>query len=195
MVQSYLQNSQAVILAVLPSNVDIATQEILKRAENAGPGGVCTIGVLTKPDLVTEVASQKVIKDLVWGKAKQLRLGSRSTCRSTLQRPLTSSHPINKPSTSPCTQATTRIPSSGRRASTSGPRAASASASRGSASWSSTTRAPAKAPRSSASSRQTAWRWKAARQSSRMLHASTIVATRMRVLRGTRRLARTRFTP
>ncbi|KAF2105170.1 P-loop containing nucleoside triphosphate hydrolase protein [Lophiotrema nucula] len=65
MVQSYMENSRTIILAVLPSNM----------AEKADPGGVRTMGVLTKPDLVTEVASQKAIKDLVLGKGKQLRLG------------------------------------------------------------------------------------------------------------------------
>lgn len=75
MVEFYIQNSRTIILAVLPSNVDITTQEILKMAEKADPGGVRTMGVLTKPDLVTEVASRKAIKDLVLGKGKQLRLG------------------------------------------------------------------------------------------------------------------------
>jgi hypothetical protein len=75
MVEFYIQNSRTIILAVLPSNVDITTQEILKMAEKADPGGVRTMGVLTKPDLVIEVASQKAIKDLVLGKGKQLRLG------------------------------------------------------------------------------------------------------------------------
>jgi GTPase SAR1 family protein len=75
MVQSYLENSQTIILAVLPSNVDIATQEILEMAERADPEGARTIGVLTKPDLVTEAASQKVIEDLLLGKEKQLQLG------------------------------------------------------------------------------------------------------------------------
>ncbi|KAI0616258.1 interferon-induced GTP-binding protein Mx1 [Pyrenophora tritici-repentis] len=75
MVDYYIENSRTIILAVLPSNVDITTQEILKMAEKADPGGVRTMGVLTKPDLVTEVATQKAIKDLVLGKGKQLRLG------------------------------------------------------------------------------------------------------------------------
>jgi hypothetical protein len=44
-------------------------------AEKADPGGVRTMGVLTKPDLVTEVASRKAINDLVLGKGKQLRMG------------------------------------------------------------------------------------------------------------------------
>jgi hypothetical protein len=74
-VEFYIKNSRTIILAVLPSNVDITTQEILKMAEKADPGGVRTMGVLTKPDLVTEVASQKAIMDLVLGKGKQLRLG------------------------------------------------------------------------------------------------------------------------
>jgi hypothetical protein len=75
MVEFYIQNSRTIILAVLPSNVDITTQEILKMAEKADAGGVRTMGVLTKPDLVTEVASRKAIKDLVLGKGKKLRLG------------------------------------------------------------------------------------------------------------------------
>jgi hypothetical protein len=74
-VESYIENSRTIILAVLPSNVDVTTQEILKMAEKADPGGVRTMGVLTKPDLVTEVVSQKAIKDLVLGKGKPLRLG------------------------------------------------------------------------------------------------------------------------
>jgi hypothetical protein len=72
MVQFYIENSRTIILAVLPANVDITTQEILKMAEKADPAGVRTIGVLTKPDLVTEVASQIAINDLVLGKGKKL---------------------------------------------------------------------------------------------------------------------------
>lgn len=75
MVESYMQNSRTIILAVMPSNVDISTQEILKMAETADPDGARTMGVLTKPDLVTEAASQAVIKDLVLGKKNKLRLG------------------------------------------------------------------------------------------------------------------------
>ncbi|KAF2022792.1 hypothetical protein EK21DRAFT_82396, partial [Setomelanomma holmii] len=75
MVEFYIKNSRTFILAVLSSNVDISTQEILKMAEKADPSGVRTIGVLTKPDLVAEVTSQEAIKDLVLGKGKQFRLG------------------------------------------------------------------------------------------------------------------------
>jgi GTP-binding protein EngB required for normal cell division len=67
MVESYIQNSRTVILAVLPSNIDVTTQEILKMAEKADPKGVRTMGVLTKPDLVTEVATRKQIINFVLG--------------------------------------------------------------------------------------------------------------------------------
>jgi len=48
----YMQQERTIILAVIPSNVDIATVDILERASKADPMGVRTIGVLTKPDLI-----------------------------------------------------------------------------------------------------------------------------------------------
>lgn len=75
MVEFYMQNRRTIILAVLPCNVDISTQEILKMAETADPDGIRTMGVLTKPDLVTEHVTRAVVKDLVLGKRTQLRLG------------------------------------------------------------------------------------------------------------------------
>lgn len=59
----------------MPCNVDIATQEILKLANDADPTGLRTMGVLTKPDLATERATQQVIIDLVLGKRNDLKLG------------------------------------------------------------------------------------------------------------------------
>ena len=63
------------ILAVMPCNVDIATQEILKLAEEADHDGIRTMGVLTKPDLATERATQDAVIDLVKGKRNHLKLG------------------------------------------------------------------------------------------------------------------------
>ncbi|KAF2495757.1 hypothetical protein BU16DRAFT_608235 [Lophium mytilinum] len=74
-VESYMGNSRTVILAVLPSNVDVTTQEILKMAEVADPGGTRTMGVLTKPDLVTENAMQDAVMELVLGRRNPLKLG------------------------------------------------------------------------------------------------------------------------
>ena len=46
--------------AVVPANVDIATQEIIQMAEDADPHSQRTLGVLTKPDLVDKGAEDKV---------------------------------------------------------------------------------------------------------------------------------------
>ncbi|KAG8160026.1 hypothetical protein KVR01_010663 [Diaporthe batatas] len=76
MVKSYMANPRTIsILAVISCTVDIATQEILKLAEGADPMGVRTMGVLTKPDLVTETATRSAIIDLVLGKRNPLKLG------------------------------------------------------------------------------------------------------------------------
>ncbi|KAI9710432.1 MAG: hypothetical protein M1828_002162 [Chrysothrix sp. TS-e1954] len=74
MVHGYMSNSRSVMLAVVPANVDIATQEILEKAEELDPDGIRTLGVLTKPDLVDEGAEKNVI-DLVEGRKHELRLG------------------------------------------------------------------------------------------------------------------------
>lgn len=74
MVSNYMKNPRAVILAVIPANVDIATQEILEMAAECDTEGERTLGVLTKPDLVDEGAEQHVL-DLVEGKSHKLKLG------------------------------------------------------------------------------------------------------------------------
>jgi hypothetical protein len=48
------------VRAVVPANVDIATQEIIQMAEDADPHGQRTLGVLTKPDLVDKGAEDRV---------------------------------------------------------------------------------------------------------------------------------------
>ncbi|PVH86671.1 hypothetical protein DL98DRAFT_449952 [Cadophora sp. DSE1049] len=65
MISKYLGNPRSIILAVVPANVDIATQEIIQMAEDADPDGQRTLGVLTKPDLVDRGAEQKVMELLV----------------------------------------------------------------------------------------------------------------------------------
>lgn len=60
---------------MIPCNVDINTQEILKLAETADPEGVRTMGVMTKPDLATEKATQKAVVDLLSGIRNPLKLG------------------------------------------------------------------------------------------------------------------------
>lgn len=75
MVKQYIKESRTIILAVLPSNVDIATQEILELAEDYDKNGERTLGVLTKPDLATEPSVQAAVCDLIQGKTRPLTLG------------------------------------------------------------------------------------------------------------------------
>ena len=74
MVLSYMKNARSIILAVVPANVDIATQEILEMAEECDQNGERTLGVLTKPDLVDKGAEHNVMK-IVEGKDHILTLG------------------------------------------------------------------------------------------------------------------------
>ncbi|MCJ1463406.1 hypothetical protein MMC07_002013 [Pseudocyphellaria aurata] len=74
MVSRYMKNPRAAILAIIPANVDIATQEILEMAEEYDTHGHRTLGVLTKPDLVDKGAEQNVM-DLVQGRSHVLSLG------------------------------------------------------------------------------------------------------------------------
>lgn len=75
MVKSYMKDPRTIILAVIPCNVDIATQGILKLAKDADPSGLRTMGVLTKPDLAPERAMQQHILGLIQGKRQDLKLG------------------------------------------------------------------------------------------------------------------------
>ena len=97
MVADYMNNPRSIILAVIPANVDTATQGILTMAKDADPEGNRTIGVLTKPDLVDKGAERGVV-DLINGKKHKLKLGwfivrnlsqeqltSRATNRDTLE--------------------------------------------------------------------------------------------------------------
>lgn len=75
MVKDYIKNSRTIILAVLPSNVDVATQEILTLAEKYDVDGERTLGILTKPDLVLERSAKLSVCSLLEGRKKPLKLG------------------------------------------------------------------------------------------------------------------------
>ena len=74
MVHEYMKNPRSVILAVIPCNVDVATQKILERAEDLDPEGIRMLGVLTKSDLVDKDA-EDVVLDMLEGKKHPLQLG------------------------------------------------------------------------------------------------------------------------
>ncbi len=75
MVREYIRDSRIIILAVLPSNVDVATQEILELAEEYDKLGERALGILTKPDLVKERSAKFAVCSLIEGKRKPLNLG------------------------------------------------------------------------------------------------------------------------
>ena len=75
MVKEYIRDNRTIILAVLPCNVDVVTQEILALAEKYDKAGDRTLGILTKPDLVKERSAQAVVCSLVEGKKRPLNLG------------------------------------------------------------------------------------------------------------------------
>src|SRR5690606_10824248 len=75
MVKRYIKDRRTIILAVLPANVDVSTQEILALAEEFDPEGARTLGVLTKPDTVLERPAQTAVCNVVLGKRKPLTLG------------------------------------------------------------------------------------------------------------------------
>ncbi|KAI1763735.1 P-loop containing nucleoside triphosphate hydrolase protein [Hypoxylon sp. FL1150] len=75
MVKGYMKDTRTIILAIIPSNVDPATQEILKLAKNADPAMTRTMAVLTKPDLAIESTIQRIAIDHVRGTRGDLTLG------------------------------------------------------------------------------------------------------------------------
>lgn len=74
MVREYMSNPRSVMLTVVPSNADIANEEVVEQAEDLDPEGNRTLGVLTKPDLVDPGAEDAVI-DLIAGRRQRLKLG------------------------------------------------------------------------------------------------------------------------
>ncbi|KGO57330.1 Dynamin [Penicillium expansum] len=52
LVDSYLQHSRTIILAVIPATSDVDTQGIIQRARRFDEDGLRTVGIITKPDLI-----------------------------------------------------------------------------------------------------------------------------------------------
>ncbi|BCS11959.1 dynamin [Aspergillus luchuensis] len=62
MVLNYMRNPRSIMLAVVPANVVIATQEIVEIARESDPDAIRTLKILTKPDLVDKGAEEKIIE-------------------------------------------------------------------------------------------------------------------------------------
>ncbi|XP_068122128.1 interferon-induced GTP-binding protein Mx3-like isoform X2 [Hyperolius riggenbachi] len=73
MITKYIKRQETINLAVVPSNVDIATTEALEMAKQVDPDGERTLGILTKPDLVDKGAEAdivSVVRNLVYSLKK-----------------------------------------------------------------------------------------------------------------------------
>lgn len=98
MVQYYMKNPRSVMMTVIAANVDVATQGILKMAEEVDVDGHRTLGVLTKPDLVDSGAETSVM-ELIEGKRHKLNLGwclVRNSGQKELNNPKTDRNAIEK---------------------------------------------------------------------------------------------------
>uniref|UniRef100_A0A7M4FDB6 MX dynamin like GTPase 1 n=1 Tax=Crocodylus porosus TaxID=8502 RepID=A0A7M4FDB6_CROPO len=73
-IKTYITKQETINSVVVSSNIDIATTEALKMANEVDPDGERTLGVLTKPDLVDKGTERTVI-DIVHNLSVPLRKG------------------------------------------------------------------------------------------------------------------------
>ncbi|KAJ6020128.1 Dynamin [Penicillium canescens] len=62
MVDSYLQHSRTIILAVIPATSDVDTQGIIQRARRFDEDGIRTVGIITKPDLINAGTEARIAR-------------------------------------------------------------------------------------------------------------------------------------
>ncbi|CAM9971881.1 unnamed protein product, partial [Ectocarpus sp. 8 AP-2014] len=74
LIESFLEQARTIILCVIPANQDIATVDILERAQKVDSRGERTIGVLTKPDLIGPGNEDEVLA-VLHNVRKPLQLG------------------------------------------------------------------------------------------------------------------------
>uniref|UniRef100_A0AAR2L9R4 Uncharacterized protein n=1 Tax=Pygocentrus nattereri TaxID=42514 RepID=A0AAR2L9R4_PYGNA len=64
LIRTFIEKSETINLVVVPCNVDIATTEALRMAQEVDPEGKRTLAILSKPDLVDR-GTEKTILDVV----------------------------------------------------------------------------------------------------------------------------------
>ncbi|CDQ91102.1 unnamed protein product [Oncorhynchus mykiss] len=74
LIRKFITKQETINLVVVPCNVDIATTEALKMAQEVDPDGERTLGILTKPDLVDKGTEETVV-DIVHNEVIQLTKG------------------------------------------------------------------------------------------------------------------------
>lgn len=74
LIKKFIKRQETINLVVVPCNVDIATTEALKMAQEVDPTGERTLGILTKPDLVDKGTEANVV-DIAQNMVVELRKG------------------------------------------------------------------------------------------------------------------------
>uniref|UniRef100_A0A3Q3NHL7 Interferon-induced GTP-binding protein Mx n=1 Tax=Labrus bergylta TaxID=56723 RepID=A0A3Q3NHL7_9LABR len=74
LIQKFINRQETISLVVVPCNVDIATTEALKMAQEVDPDGGRTLGILTKPDLVDK-GTEGTVLDVVHNDVIPLKKG------------------------------------------------------------------------------------------------------------------------
>ncbi|KAM4588632.1 interferon-induced GTP-binding protein Mx-like [Odontesthes bonariensis] len=74
LIQKFISKQETISLVVVPCNVDIATTEALKMAQEVDPEGERTLGILTKPDLVDKGTEEQKV-EIVQNKVIPLKKG------------------------------------------------------------------------------------------------------------------------
>uniref|UniRef100_A0A672ZFN8 Interferon-induced GTP-binding protein Mx n=2 Tax=Sphaeramia orbicularis TaxID=375764 RepID=A0A672ZFN8_9TELE len=74
LISKFIKKQETISLVVVPCNVDIATTEALKMAQEVDPDGERTLGILTKPDLVDKGTEETVV-DIVHNEVIHLKKG------------------------------------------------------------------------------------------------------------------------
>ncbi|XP_078416453.1 interferon-induced GTP-binding protein Mx3-like [Cetorhinus maximus] len=74
LIKSFIKRQETINLVVVPCNVDIATTEALKMAQEVDPSGERTLGILTKPDLVDKGTEGNVV-DIIQNLVVELKKG------------------------------------------------------------------------------------------------------------------------
>lgn len=62
LIDSYLESSRTIILAVVPASSDVDTQGIIQRARRFDKDGLRTVGIITKPDLINTGTESRVAR-------------------------------------------------------------------------------------------------------------------------------------
>jgi hypothetical protein len=75
LVDTYLESSRTIILAVVQANNDIANQGIIQRAQKFDQAGERTVGIITKPDLINRRTEGRIARLAQNKDTTKLKLG------------------------------------------------------------------------------------------------------------------------